>query len=284
VYQRILVAIGESPWSEAAVAYAIALAQCTNAELCLLTVLNMPASHTTSDKMQFFDLVMDVVKREGELRLRHAMDMATRAEVAHTPVCRWDTHISQAILQTATEEKCGLIVLGSAPITGGKRLRLSRVAQAVAANARQPTLVIKPPLFAQAVALPWQRVLVAVDNTPWSEAAIAHAVSLAHAQRGRVCFLHVDRARRQRGNDPAASAGKHLLTLAAAYAAAAGVMYETRLARGDRVEEILRTARQAQCEAIILGVGSRPASLRRPRSPSFAVVTATRLPILIVKH
>jgi nucleotide-binding universal stress UspA family protein len=265
--------------------YAIALARCSSAELRLLTVLHTPASCITSDTVYFFDLVMDVVKREGEIRLRQAIALAACADVAHTPVFRWNTDISRAILQAASEEKCGLIVLGSRLITKGKRQRLSRVVQAVVANARQPVLVVKPLLSTQPVVLPWRRVLVAVENTPWSELAIEHAVSLAQAQGGLVCFLHVDRARRQRGNEPAASAGKHLLTLAAAHAAAAGVAYETRLVRGDRVTAILQTAKQERCDAIILGVGGGPASpRRRPGSSPLAVTTATRLPVLIVKH
>jgi nucleotide-binding universal stress UspA family protein len=254
IYQRILVSTGESPWSDAAVAHAIALARCTSAELCLLTVLNTPASCATSENIQDFDLVMDVVKHRGERRLHQAMALATQADVAYTPVLRWDTNIAQAILRTASEEACGLIVLGSRPITGRRRLRLSRVAQAVAATACQPTLVVKPPQSATPVALPWQRVLVAVESIAGSEAAIAHAVCLAQTQGGTVCF-----------------------------AASAGVAYETRLAYGDMVAAIVRTAKQAQCDAIILGRRGGPARLRL-ESLSYAVLTATRLPVLIVKY
>ena len=42
MYQRILVATGGSPWSDAAVAYAIRLAACMGAEVVILTVLNIP--------------------------------------------------------------------------------------------------------------------------------------------------------------------------------------------------------------------------------------------------
>ena len=51
MYTRILVATGGSPWSDAAVAYAIALATHMRAELCILTVLNVSGVYATPDVM-----------------------------------------------------------------------------------------------------------------------------------------------------------------------------------------------------------------------------------------
>jgi nucleotide-binding universal stress UspA family protein len=49
MWRRILVATGGSPWSNAAVAYATALAVDTGAEVCLLTVLSAPTTFDTFD-------------------------------------------------------------------------------------------------------------------------------------------------------------------------------------------------------------------------------------------
>jgi nucleotide-binding universal stress UspA family protein len=45
MYKRILVATGGSPWSDAAVAYAIRLAASIGAEVVLVTVLTLPVSY-----------------------------------------------------------------------------------------------------------------------------------------------------------------------------------------------------------------------------------------------
>lgn len=51
MYQRILVATGGSPWSDAAVTYATEIAAKTSADLHILTVLMNPAMYTTMEVM-----------------------------------------------------------------------------------------------------------------------------------------------------------------------------------------------------------------------------------------
>ena len=61
MYERILVATGGSPWSDAAVAYAIAIAARTGGTLHILTVLTNPAVYATPDfgsaQQAYFDLL-----------------------------------------------------------------------------------------------------------------------------------------------------------------------------------------------------------------------------------
>src|SRR5919202_2143902 len=106
MYKRVLVATGGSPWSDAAVSYAIAWAACTGAELRILGVLASPA--------------------------------------AYTVLLRWG-NVPETILRTAAEEGCELITLGSRVVTGLKRLVVGRTLHAVAATARLPALVVKHP-------------------------------------------------------------------------------------------------------------------------------------------
>jgi nucleotide-binding universal stress UspA family protein len=70
MYTRILVATGGSPWSDAAVAYAIALAIRTRASLRIVTVLTVPAAYALPDMMGGSDLVIDGIEREGQV-LQH---------------------------------------------------------------------------------------------------------------------------------------------------------------------------------------------------------------------
>ena len=62
MYTRILIATGGSPWSDAAAAYAIALAAQMGAELCMLTALNVSGVYTMPDVMASSELLMQSVE------------------------------------------------------------------------------------------------------------------------------------------------------------------------------------------------------------------------------
>ena len=162
MYTRILVATGGSPWSDAAVAYAIALATHMRAELCILTVLNVSGVYATPDVMTSSELLMESVEQQGQDLLEHATARATDAGVPHVPILKWG-NVTETVLQTAAEEQCDLIVLGSRGLSGFKRLMLGSISNAVTAKAQCPVLVIKQPPPA---ALSWRRVLVATGGSP----------------------------------------------------------------------------------------------------------------------
>jgi nucleotide-binding universal stress UspA family protein len=157
MYRKILVATGGSPWSEAAVAYAIALASRLDAELHILTVLVIHAAYAMPDMMASSDLVMESVERQGHELLALATEKATQAGVVFTTSCKWG-NIPETILQTSAEEVCDLIVLGSRQVTGRKRLRLGSISSIVTSKAEQPILVVKqPPSVPPALLWRWQR-------------------------------------------------------------------------------------------------------------------------------
>jgi nucleotide-binding universal stress UspA family protein len=283
MYKRILVATGGSPWSDAAVAYAIALADQTGAEVHILAVLNVPATAVPMEGMAFINHLVASAACESKALLAQAAARAARAGVAYATVMRWG-NVPDAILRTAIAEDCDLIILGSRGLTRRKRLMLESISSTVAAKAQRPVLVVKqPPPHARGSRL-WRRVLVATGGSPWSDAAVDHALMLARHQRLEVCLLHVERGRPRR-TGPAAAAGKNILTLGTACAIAAGVPYETTLASSDIAEAILETAIRKQCDVIVLG--SRGLSgwkrLMR-RSISNTVAMKAALPVLIVKR
>ena len=284
MYKRILVATGGSPWSDAAVAYAIRLAAGTGAEVCILSVLTVPVSDTVEEGGMGFDMLIESVEQEGKERLLKAATYATRAGVASTTLLTWG-NIPATILQTADAEACELIILGSRGLTGWKRLMLGSISNAVAAKAPQPVLIVKQPLAEAPGAPLWRRVLVATGDSAWSDAAVEHAVRLAHAEQLEVCFLHVARTRGPRGDTPAALAGQASLIRAAARAAAAGLVYDATLGAGDIVRTILDTAATKQCDAIVMGSRGLTGWKRLMLGSIAGAVAATAVvPVLIVKH
>jgi nucleotide-binding universal stress UspA family protein len=286
MYKRILVATGGSPWSDAAVAYATALAAYMSAEIRILTVLIMHAAYAMPDMVASSELVMESAERQGQELLEHAAARAVSAGVAHATVCKWG-NVSETILQTATEEECDLIILGSRLVTGRKRLWLGSISGTVAAKAPQPVLVVKQPPPPAATARLWRRVLVATGGSPWSDAAVDYTLTLARAQQLDVCLLHVDPRRRRPVDDvdTATAEEKGILTLAEARAAAAGVPYEAKLAYGDVTEAILETATSKACDVIVLGSRGLTGWKRLMLgSISNAVAVKAALPVLIVKR
>jgi nucleotide-binding universal stress UspA family protein len=285
MYKRILVATGGSPWSEAAVAYATALAVRLGAELRILTVLVIHATYAMPDMMASSELVMESVERQGQELLAQAAERAANAGVPSTTLCKWG-NVPETILQTSAEEQCDLIVLGSRLVTGRKRLQLGSISSMVTTKAQQPVLVIKqpPPVLSSHL---WRRVLVATGGSPWSDVAVDHALQLAQDQHLDVCMLCVEAGRRRRPSDLdlATSEAKSILTLAEARAAAAGVSYAAKLAYGDVPEAILATANSQECDLIILGSRGLTGWKRLMLgSISNAVAVKAVQPVMIVKR
>lgn len=281
MYQRILVTTGGSAWSQAAVTYAIALAARTGAELRILTVITSAAETGAVDRPMSADPALGSMEKKRDELLTHAAAHATRARVVYT------THAARGsipamIQHTAQEEACDLIIMGARQSGGGRQQTLGSIVNAVAAQTSQPVLVVKA---SSSLAEPLgQRVLVATAGSPWSEAAVEHAVRLAQALRLSLDVLHVEGEAAQRQED-IPTTGSQLLSQATQQAAALGVAAEGTLVSGVVPEAILRTAARTQCNAVILGTRG-VIGWPRPRLGAIVntVAARTSLPVLIVKR
>ena len=281
MYQNILVATGGSPWSEAAVDYAIAIAARTGAKLRVLTVLLTPSTYATPDAMGGADLVADVLERDGRALLSRAAEQAQLAGVTCETIWCWGS-VPQMILQTATETPHDLVVLGARLLSGWKRLRLGHIANTVAAKVSQPVLVVKQPPMAVPDTPLGRRILVPTEGSPWSDAAVDHALTLAQSERLSVCLLHVLPGRRP--SLAAEDEGRRILKRAEDRAATVGVSITVEVAMGDPVAQIVDTAANLSCDGIILGSrGSSGWKRLMVGSISNAVAVKSPLPVLIVK-
>jgi nucleotide-binding universal stress UspA family protein len=283
MWQRILAATGGSPWSNAAVAYAIELAARTKAELCLLTVLQAQPQHGSCDEIFVLDQLTNHIENEGKERLTGAAIQAAHAGVVASTVIKWG-HIPTVIVDSAREEECDLIVMGTRTLTGWKRLRVGNIANAVTAKATQPVLFVKqaPPIAAEKPL--WRRLLVATGGSAWSNAAVAYALAWAQQHQLELCGLHVTHQSLRRGVDDSA-AGDQVLAEVAAQATALGVAFEAVRANGNIPAAILATASDKQCDALVLGSRGL-AGWKRLMVGGIANAVAAKasLPVLIVKH
>lgn len=283
MYERILVATGGSPWSDAAVAYAIAIAARTGGMLHILTVLTNPAIYATPDVMGGSEVVAEIMERDGQDLLARASAQARQIGVPCVTECRWGG-VPEMILQTADEAACDLIVLGAHMVTGWKRLRLGQITNAVASKAKQPVLVVKQlPTVTPGSPL-GRRILVATGGSPWSDAAVDYAIALAQRECFALCLLHVvpKKRRQRRGMDDLD--GEHILLRSQARAADAGVTTTTVLAHGDIARTIVEAAVDQACDGILLGShGATGWKRLMIGSISNAVIVTTVLPVLVVK-
>ena len=284
MYKDILVATGGSPWSDAAVAYATAIAARTGASLRVLTVLVNPAMYVTPDVIAGSEVVAEVIEQDGQELLARVAAQAHQAGVDCKTIWRWGA-VPDSILQTAAEDACDLIVLGAHMVTGWRRLRLGQIANAVAAKARQPVLVVKQAPKVAPDAPLGRRILVATGGSPWSDRAVEHAITLAQIEHLSMCLLHVIPGRARRRQSVAAIEGQQILDRSAAWAADAGVTANPILAHGDVAGTIVTTAAEQQCDGIIVGSrGSSGWKRLMLGSISNAVIVTTVLPVLVVKR
>jgi nucleotide-binding universal stress UspA family protein len=236
------------------------------------------------DVMSSSELLMASIERQGQELLDRVAVQAERAGVSYTTLLKWG-NVPETILQTAAEEDCELITVGSRVVTGLKRLVVGRTLNAVAAKAQCPVLIIKHPPAPRAGLALWRRILVATGGSPWSDVAVDHALDLARTLDLAVCLLCVDAGRVRFSFPSATSEAKNTLALAEARAAAAGVTYEAHLGYGNIAETIREAATSWACDAIILGSRGLTGFKRLMLgSISNAVTAKTLLPVLIVKR
>ena len=129
--RRLLVATGGSPWSDAAVAYALKLAQTQELEVCVL--------HIDRGRPQHGE---DPAASEGKNLLARAEARAAVMGVAYEGTLAYGD-VASAILETATTKQCDGIILGSRGLSGWKRLMLGSISNTVAAKAALPVLIVK---------------------------------------------------------------------------------------------------------------------------------------------
>jgi nucleotide-binding universal stress UspA family protein len=142
----------------------------------------------------------------------------------------------------------------------------------------------------------YKRILVATGGSPWSEAAVVYATTLA-ARLGaelRILTVLVVHATYAMPDMMASSElvmesverqGQELLAQAAERAASVGVPYATLCRWGNVPETILQTSAEEQCDLIVLGARQVTGRKRlQLGSISSIVTTKAQQPVLVVKQ
>lgn len=242
--QEILVATGGSLWSDAAMAYTMALAARTGAREHIVTVLTASAPSATDD-VGSYEWIMHGLEEPGQVALARAVAQSVRIG-ADAMTLSSGGNVSQTILEVASAGVCDLLILGPGGLTGWKRVMLGSITNAVEA------LIKRLPPGTPGGSL-WRRFLVATGGAVCSDATLTSAVRQAQAQDLTLCFLQVQGRRSSWGDSDVAAAEHKSLAHAEARAAAAGLARNATLAVGDRASTMVETAAMPQCDAIVGG-------------------------------
>ena len=248
MYKRIVVAVGDDPELDTAVAYAIALAADTEAELWLLRVCTVPLIFGAPDMVTCSHLAMEHVMEAHAHLLACAVAAAEEAGVSYTATSRWGA-MPDLLMRTADEADGDVIVVGSPAAPGWPWLYNRDLARRVVVRAHQPVLVVSQPPPASYGGPLWARMLVVHDGSPGADRAVEYALTLADAAGLGTCVL------RLRTRWPSSKVSALRLTAKASPSLAMTVTHPAMAGSDDEVvapwgglSTILETAAERRCD------------------------------------
>ncbi len=285
MYKRIVVAVGDDPELDTAVAYAIALAAHTEAELWLLRVCTVPLIFGAPDMVTCSHLAMEHVMEAHAHLLACAVAAAEEAGVSYTATSRWGA-IPDLLMRTADEADGDVIVVG-APASPGWLWPYNRdLARRVVARAHQPVLVVSQPPPASYGGPLGARMLVVHDGSPGADRAVEYALTLADAEGVETCVLRL-RTRWPFYKVPAlrlTAKASPSLSMTVAHPAMAGSDDEV-LAPWGGIPTILETAAERRCDVIVLGIAQGRSWQRLWYGHmTKALMAMTDLPLLVINR
>jgi len=277
-FPKILVCTDGSPDSEGAITAALHLAKTTGSTVFVLQVLfylagyEMQSPDTLAPPMVNLEL-MRVQETAARERLEAWKAEAAKEGVTLEPRIRTSPSAYEGILEEAGETQPDLIIMGRHGYTGLTRLLMGSVTARVIGHSPCDVLVVP-----QGVPLSFERLLIASDGSPFSEAAWNEALSLAKTMGSALIGVAV--ATSDRDIPTATGAVRNL----EAAAEKQGIALDTMIPMGRAEEGIVKAAEFKQASLIIVGSHGRT-GLKRLLMGSVAerVIGHAKCPVLVVK-
>jgi len=277
-FLKILVCTDGSPDSEGAITAALHLAKTTGSTVFLLEVLFFLAGYelqspdTLAPPMVNLEL-MRVQETAAKERLEAWKAEAAKEGVTLEPRIRTSPSAYDGILEEAGELQPDLIIMGRHGYTGLTRLLMGSVTARVIGHSPVNVLVVP-----QGVLLSFERLLIASDGSPFSEAAWAEALILAKIMGSALIGVSVAAANRD------ISVATEVVRSLEAAASQQGIILDTMIPMGRPEEGIVKAADFKGASLIIVGSHGRT-GLKRLLMGSVAerVIGDAKCPVLVVK-
>jgi nucleotide-binding universal stress UspA family protein len=192
---------------------------------------------------------------------------------------------ANAIIRVAAETASRLIVVGTHHGVGVQALLIGSVTDAVLRASTLPVLTIGRDIqFSDEAHRCFERVLVAIDDSETSEAAIETAFRLPQEDRRKLVFCSVAGVDGESGPARRSLAVAEGITgRALAFARARGIAAHSRVLEGNPREALLIVAAQERADVIILGShGRRGIDRLLLGSVAESVARTAPLPVLVV--
>jgi nucleotide-binding universal stress UspA family protein len=267
--EKLLVCTDASPASQGAVAGALALAQTCRSRLYLLEIMEYNLGYT--------GLAPEGVIRWEQEVSAHLEAIKARAEelgVAAEPLVRRADAAYAAIVEAAQKLEADLIIMGRRGRSGLARLLMGSVTERVIGLSPVSVLVIP-----REANLTWERLLIASDGSPYSEAAWEQALELVRRLDARLLGVSVAR---EEGELPEAEAVVQRLLMRANRQ---GIPMQIQVTVGAPDDVIVQTALGQQTDLIIVGSHGRTGLKRLLMGSTAArVIGQAPCPVLVVKR
>lgn len=294
--QRVLCPVDYSDFSRRALDHAVSIAGWYEAELTVLHVLPLVIPATLAAPAAVpLPVEPPSDRSSADAQLREFIAPVLETGVPLTPVIASGPVLS-GIIDTATDGRADLIVLGTHGRSGFERLFIGSITERVLRKAPCPVLTV--PRHAEgpaSEAILFKRILCAIDFSDASLEALEYALSLAKAADGQLTLLHaleileeepwvptsfsVPEYRRLREQEAWRSLAQLVPKDAADWCRP-----EVRVVTGKAYREILRLAGDEGTDLIVMGQqGRNPIDRMLLGSTTHHVVRGATCPVLTIR-
>lgn len=258
----ILLATDFSKPARRAVTYALKLATVLKSRLIFLHVIKAPPG---------FESWSPGARRSLEpLKTKALLALGRVARLAHENGVTAEHRLLvgipvDSILKVAEVTRTDLIIMGTHGRTGWDRLQLGSIAEAVLRKAPCPALTVHASAVADSPVNPHRvklnRILVAMDFSASSEAALRCGAMLAERLKGEAVLVHAcEPSRRSRFGQTTGGAGHRAdrrIQKAVSASRADQIVRDRIILPGNPVEVILDQAKSVRADLIVMGTHGR---------------------------
>lgn len=174
-YKKLLVPLDGSPLAEKALPHAAYIAKKHGSEIFLLSIVSTSGNKsTTTLSRAYLKLKEDQLEKDG---IKATIEIVYGGSVA------------DRIVEFAEKNDIDLIAICTHGYSGFKRLMIGSVAEKVIVNTSRPVLLIRPGSKVEEVGI--GRILLPLDGSFFSEAAIPYAIGIARDLNATLTLLAV---------------------------------------------------------------------------------------------
>ncbi len=241
ILDKLLVATDGSEYSEGAIREALRIAKNCKSKLIAVSIV--------ITNLEFEVTMPQVVEKEEKRAREHLESIKARARKESIDCDIVVFHGDEPyrdIVSTASKNNVDLIVVGRHGRTGLLRLMMGSVAAKVVGHAPCNVLVVSP-----AAHVEFRKILVSVDGSDFSKAALNEALSMAKRCGSGLVILSVA------STDAESGAAAGIVKQSAERATQEGVAVQSVTMTGKPYEAIVEAARKNQADLIVVGSHGR---------------------------